>query len=77
MTQLARTYRGQPYQLVETVPHRRRDGTLTTLSQWASICAQCGAPFMTTTPTEAEAFKPNRRCQKHKRPGQRVQGTLL
>jgi hypothetical protein len=67
MTQ--RIYKGQSYALVETIPHRRRDGTETTLSRWRSNCATCGAEFTFTSPTHRAKFEPNRRCEQHRQPG--------
>jgi hypothetical protein len=69
-----RIYQGQRYIAVGTIPHRRRDGTETRLIEWHSECAQCRAPFIARTPAAAKKFQPNRRCMKHKRPGQRVRG---
>jgi hypothetical protein len=64
----------QRYVFVGIVPHTRRDGTRTTLLRWRSACPQCDAPFECSTPSEATRFNPNRRCDEHKRPGQRVRG---
>jgi hypothetical protein len=63
---------GQSYEFARTEPHTRRDGTETTLMVWRSHCAQCGEPFEVLTPAGSGKFSPNRRCQKHKRPGVRV-----
>lgn len=69
---MIRFNRGQLYKLVGTFPHIRKDGTHTQLHRWVSACAQCGEPFFITTPAAASNPKFNRRCQKHKRPGQQV-----
>lgn len=67
-----RTYRGQRYVIVGSIPYTRRDGTRTTLTRWRSWCPRCGDPFEFSMPTTATKFEPNRRCQKHKRPGSHV-----
>lgn len=72
MTQ--RTYRGQAYTVTGSFERERRDGTLATILQWTSHCPECGEPFTITTPAASAKFQPNRRCQKHKRPGHRVKG---
>jgi len=67
-----RTYHGQRYTVADTCERERSNGTLATIIVWRSICANCGAPFAISTPARAATFKPNRRCQRHKRPGHRV-----
>lgn len=67
-----RTYLGQRYQLVGLRAHCRADGSMTTLAEWNSRCAECGAPFQIRVPARASKFQPNRRCQRHKRPGHKV-----
>lgn len=67
-----RMFRGQLYECIESAPHRRRDGRETLLSVWQSHCWDCGAAFTFTVPLMARKFEPNRRCQRCKRPGQRV-----
>ena len=67
---------GQRYELVGTIPHTRKDSTETQLLRWVSNCAQCGEAFFVATPANAAKFEPNRRCQKHKRPGQQVREAL-
>ena len=68
-----RTFRGQTYRLVGSfVRARKRDGSEATILIWQSFCAQCGDSFTITTPAASSKFQPNRRCQVHKRPGQRV-----
>jgi len=69
---MLKTYRGQEYEMIGTEPYIRRDGTETLLVVWRSHCATCGKPFELRTPKESSKFDPNRRCQKHKRPGVRV-----
>lgn len=67
-----RDYLGQRYVVIGTMPRTRVDGTIATILTWSSSCAQCGAQFTLTTPAASAKFQPNRRCQKHKRPGVRV-----
>jgi len=43
-------YRGQDYRFVRERPYQRRDGTMTTLIDWESYCADCRSPFITSTP---------------------------
>lgn len=74
---IERTYRGQRYAVTGTFQRERRDGTLATILEWTSQCADCGEPFTITTPAASAKFEPNRRCQKHKRPGHRVKGAAL
>ena len=69
-----RDYQGQPYIVASQFERTRRDGTVATILVWQSPCATCGEPFTMTAPAAATNFQPNRRCQKHKRPGQRVKG---
>ena len=63
---------GQQYIEVGFVNHTRRDGTETTLTRWRGECAECGAFFFFKVPSEASKFSPNRRCEKHRRPGIKV-----
>ena len=67
-----RTDKGQRYVVVDITHRDRKDGSVAIILHWQSPCAQCGAPFRFTTPAAASKFQPNRRCSKHKRPGQRV-----
>ena len=67
-------HHGQRYVVIGKFDRARKDGTAATILTWQSACAQCGAPFTLTTPAASTKFAPNRRCQKHKRPGQRVKG---
>ena len=69
-----RTYQGQSYTATRTFERKRVDGSIATIVEWASHCAACGAPFTFTTPAASAKFQPNRRCQKHKRPGHQVKG---
>jgi len=71
---MIRSKGGQQYEFVGPRRHTRRDGTETFLAVWRTTCPQCGESFLCTTPGEASKFEPNRRCQKHKRPGQRAKG---
>ena len=72
MSVLLKEFRGQRYLNIGTRDYRRSDGSLTTLQVWQSHCAECGEAFEFATPSRARRFEPNRRCRKHKRPGQRV-----
>lgn len=67
-----RDYKGQQYYVAETFIRDRKDGSLAVILVWASPCADCGTEFRFTTPAAAKNWQPNRRCTKHKRPGQRV-----
>ena len=58
---------GQRFEVVELIPHRRRDGQQTVLISWASHCARCGQPFRQTTGMTAKS--PNRHCPAHHAPG--------
>lgn len=69
---MIRTYDGQRYEFIAPRRYIRRDGTETFLAIWKSACAKCGAPFHFTLPGEVPEFHPKRRCDLHKRPGQRV-----
>ncbi len=69
---MTRDHKGQSYTVTGSFHRQRKDGTLATILQWTSPCAQCGEPFTITTPAASAKFEPNRRCPKHKRPGQRV-----
>lgn len=71
---IERVHLGQEYRVIDTFKRNRKDGTVATILIWQSACAQCGALFAFTAPEGASKFQPNRRCQKHKRPGQRVKG---
>lgn len=55
------------------VEYRRRDRVLVWLDLWASNCAECGARFEFAVSQRAWKFQPNRRCDKHKQRGRRVQ----
>lgn len=70
-----RDYLTQRYEVVETFERPRRDGTMATILVWQACCAHCGEPFQFTAPAASKKFEPNRRCQKHKRPGVRVKVT--
>ena len=69
---MRKTFKGQVYVEVERFDRERRDGTKAEIIRWHSECAECGQPFTFTTPAKSGKFEPNRRCQTHKRPGQRV-----
>jgi hypothetical protein len=65
-------YDGQRYELVRTQRHTRVDGSETTLSVWQSERAVCGKAFEVRGPARARRFAPSRRCEEHKRSGERV-----
>jgi len=50
----------------------RADGSEIEMIVWQIECAECGEPFECMTPQEFERFYPNRRCEKHHRPGVRA-----
>ena len=68
-----REHKGQRYKVVATSERQRRDGTTATILHWQAPCAVCGEAFDFTTPAASSKFEPNRRCQRHKRPGHKVQ----
>lgn len=70
-----REYMGQRYWVADTFMHARKNGSLAVVLVWASHCAECGEEFRCSTPAAAKKWQPNRRCQKHKRPGCRVKGS--
>ena len=70
-------FHGQCYTVTSKFNRTRRDGSEAVILVWEAPCATCGKPFTITTPAAAQKFQPKRRCQKHKRPGQRVKGTAL
>lgn len=71
---MIRSHKGQTYEVVGRFLRERRDGTTAEILRWQSACADCGEPFEITTPARSSKFQPNRRCQRHKRPGHRVRG---
>ncbi len=76
MNSLIRSHHGQIYTVIGEFKRDRRDGSKATILTWVSNCATCGEPFTITTPKASAKFEPNRRCQKHKRPGQRAKVSL-
>lgn len=70
-----RTEKSQRYEVVDTFERDRKDGSVALILIWESPCAECGEPFRFSTPQRTSKFQPNRRCQKHKRPGQRVRAS--
>lgn len=69
-----RLHDGQTYVAIDSFERDRKDGTVAVILKWQSACVQCGELFVFTAPAAAAKFNPNRRCQKHKRPGFRVKG---
>ncbi len=67
-----RSHRGQFYTAIESFERTNARGGTSIILRWLSCCAQCGEVFYITTPAASSKFEPNRRCQKHKRPGARV-----
>jgi len=66
-----RMHDGQRYWVANTATYVRPDGAMGVMLVWASLCSECGQQFEFTAPAAASKFQPNRRCQKHKRPGSR------
>lgn len=62
----------QVYRCTGAEPYTRVDGSMTELEIWESECARCGQLFTFKCPKGASRFSPNRRCEKHKRPGIKV-----
>lgn len=60
-------WEGQRYVVVGSFLHTCQDGSRTPLIRWRSHCAECGEPFECATSLKAK--NPNRRCDKHQRPG--------
>lgn len=67
-----RNHDGQLYWVADTFMRARKNGTLAVILIWASQCADCGEELRFSWPAAAAKFHPNRRCDKHKRPGKRV-----
>ncbi|GAC1550099.1 MAG: hypothetical protein NVS2B5_05730 [Beijerinckiaceae bacterium] len=67
-----RMYDNDIYRCVGLQPYTRRDGSQTNLVIWETECPRCGEPFTCLTPIDSSKFQPNRRCIRHRRPGQRV-----
>ena len=75
---MKKVYGNQTYFCIGDEPYTRKDGGQTRLLLWQSPCYTCGALFIFKTPASESAlkFSPNRRCDKHKRPGVRVRGAV-
>ena len=58
---------GQRFVVIGSMLHRREDGERVPLIRWRSHCPTCGAAFECATSLKAQY--PNRRCEKHHRPG--------
>lgn len=68
------TFDDQRYVLVEHRLHyRKQDGEPTVILAWESQCADCGAPFATTTPLKVPYI--TRRCKKHRKLGRPMADT--
>lgn len=63
-------YKGQAYWLVGHKAYTRQDGSESTLDVYRSHCAKCGCSFLLQK--LASNPWPNRRCEKHRKPGKRV-----
>lgn len=61
----------QKYKFVGMEPYQTKSGAMTELSLWASNCATCGIPI-TVKHTRKLSFQFVRRCDEHKKVGQRV-----
>lgn len=62
---------GQRFVCVGWQPHIKTNGEPTVLIQWASRCADCGAPFQGLAAARPEGPMV-RRCELHRSPGRRV-----
>ncbi|MFA1622828.1 hypothetical protein ACDY96_08320 [Rhizobium mongolense] len=51
---------------------RRNNGRVTEIARWASACPECGAMFEITTTVRRGIVSPNRRCERHRKPGIKV-----
>lgn len=71
-------FAGQIYECIEIKSHVRLDGTLTSLAVIGSACADCGLPFLTSSPAgnDPHTAPLSRRCIDHRRPGVRVGGPV-
>lgn len=67
-----REYDGQRFECVRIEPYIRRDGVMSSVAVWRSKCAACRTSFDFRSPLRVARFQPNRRCVRHRRPGQRV-----
>jgi hypothetical protein len=66
-------YRGQLYRRIAVYPYIRADGNVRQLATRESQCPVCGEHFtIQTTARVRKLRQPNRRCDRHKRPGSRV-----
>lgn len=62
----------QTYELADTKPHTRIDGSRTTLLIWRTACPTCGDEFELTSGLVCKAL--NRRCEEHRTTGKPVKG---
>lgn len=62
---------GQRYVWIGDRLYARADGTVTTLDEWSSRCAECGVYYVVTSPRGLEP-KVARRCREHSQPGRRI-----
>ena len=62
----------QVYEMLAVEPYVRRDGAITELLRWESMCAKCGATFHTTSTRRISSI--TRRCAEHRRAGSPVSG---
>ena len=60
----------QRFELIKTHPFRRRDGSTGLLLDWRAECANCGAPYFTTT--SLGGATPTRRCKVHRQAAKQV-----
>ena len=70
-----KVYLGQQYVAIAMQPYLRKDGAIAEIVTWQSRCPVCGQTFTFELSARTSKFQPNRRCQKHKRPGCRVKAT--
>jgi hypothetical protein len=67
-----KTYKGRVYHRVHSYPYTRRDGTQTRLIEWATDCEVCGELVLVVTPWafKDRNFKPNTKCERHRKKGE-------
>jgi hypothetical protein len=72
MTPIRLKFKDQIYECVSVEPYTRVDGSPSGIRTWRTVCAKCGDPFTFTAALFIDPDRFNRRCQAHKRPGNKV-----